>query len=648
VQNQKLETEENLGGKTMFKKIYVPVDNSDHSDASVNLAVAFGKKFGSELVGSHVYAAKMHDVRFKQMEYTLPEEYQDEVELEKQRRIHDTLITMGLQLISDSYLEVMKEKCLENDLAFEAKMPEGKHFIKLVEDIQGSDYELVIMGALGMGAVKDSLLGGVVERVVRRIQTDTLVVRTVGPIEEQPGNILVGIDGSPESFAGLKTAIQLGKAFDRQVEAVGVYDPYLHYVVFNSVVNVLTERASKTFRFKEQEQLHEEVIDTGLAKIYQSHLEVARTVAREDHNYELKITLLDGKAFEKILQYVRETQPWLLVLGRIGVHSEPDMDIGSNTENLLRLVSCNVLLSSQRYVPKVDVTAEETVTWTQEAIDRMAKAPPQVQGIARTAVHRFAIERGHSVITESVINQAMEAVMPGRSAERLTKVAKEIATQKVLESKAVKTYICGDCGYAARDQQPVKCPVCGVDSTHFNMIDKDALEKVALQEGGINEEETFDGVRLKWSDQAKKALRQVPRGYMRRNVKARIEKSARTQKIDTITNEFALNIIEANMDEAAAVREDAPELKAIAQSRQVTDTPQGEGIDSPLAWTSDAIERLHQVPAGFMRNITQSRIEQRAQETNLETIDLEFTARVIEDGRSLANEVLGSYYEQDE
>jgi predicted Zn-ribbon and HTH transcriptional regulator len=278
----------------------------------------------------------------------------------------------------------------------------------------------------------------------------------------------------------------------------------------------------------------------------------------------------------------------------------------------------------------------------------MAKAPPQVQGIARTAVHRFAIERGHSVITESVIEQAMETFMPGRSAERMTKVAKEIATQTVLDSNAIKTYICGDCGYAARDQQPVKCPVCGVDSTHFNMIDKDALEKVALQEGGINEEETFDGVRLKWSDQAKKALRQVPRGYMRRNVKARIEKSARTQKIDTITNEFALNIIEANMDEAAAVREDAPELKAIAQSRQVTDTPQGEGIDSPLAWTSDAIERLHQVPAGFMRNITQSRIEQRAQETNLETIDLEFTARVIEDGRSLANEVLGSYYEQDE
>ena len=630
----------------MFKKIYVPVDNSDHSDASIDLAVEFGVKFGSQLVGSHVYAAKMHDVRFKQMEYTLPEEYQDEVELEKQRRIHDTLITMGLQLISDSYIEVMKKKCEENDLSFEAKMPEGKHFIKLAEDIQAGDYDLVIMGALGMGAVKDSLLGSVCERVVRRTQTDTLVVRNIELIEEQTGNIVVGIDGSPESFAGLKTAIRIGKAFDRQVEAVAVYDPYLHYIVFNSVVNVLTERAAKTFRFKEQEQLHEEVIDTGLAKIYQSHLEVARTVAREDHNYELKITLLDGKAFEKVLQYVRKTKPWMLVLGRIGVHSDTDMDIGSNTENLLRLAPCNVLLSSQRYVPKIDVTAEETVVWTQESLDRIAKAPPQVQGIARTAVHRFAIERGHSVITESVIDQAMETFMPGRSAERMTKVAKKIAEQRIKESNAIKTYICGDCGYAAHDQQPVKCPVCGVAGDHFQMVDKDSLEKIALQEGGSNEEKTFDGVRLKWSSEAKKALRKVPRGYMRRNVKARIEKSARTKKIDTITNEFAMKIVSENMDEAAAVREDAPELKALAQSRESASNSSPQ-LESPFEWTEDALQRLNQVPAGFMRNITQSRIEQRAQEASVEGIDLELTARVIEDGRSLSNEVLGDYYQQD-
>ena len=629
-----------------MKKIYVPVDNSDYSDASIDLAVEFAKHFDSQLVGSHVYAAKMHDVRFKQMEYTLPEEYQDEVELEKQRRIHDTLITMGLQLISDSYLEVMKKKCEKFNIPFEPQMPEGKHYIKLVEDIQEGDYDLVIMGALGMGAVKDSLIGGVTERVVRRITTDTLVVRNLDPIEEQQGNILVGIDGSPESFSGLKTAIHLGQKFNKQVEAVGVYDPYLHYIVFNSVVNVLTERAARTFKFKEQEQLHEEVIDTGLAKIYQSHLEVARSIAKEEHDYNLKITLLDGKAYEKIIQYTRKTEPWLLVLGRIGVHSEQEMDIGSTAENLLRLAPCNVLLSSQRYFPQIDVKAEETLVWTQEAMDRMEKAPPLVRGIAKTAVHRFAIERGHSVITESVIEKAMEAIMPQRASEKLTRVAKEIAEQKVIELGDVQTYICGECGYAAHNQQPVICPVCSSPPERFQMVNKDSLDHIAVNEGGTEEEETFDGVRLQWSDQAKKALRTVPRGYMRRNVKARIEKSARSQKIHTITNDFATQIIDESMGEAAAVREDAPELRAMQTQTESQNTRDSNNFASTLQWTEEAIDRLNLVPEGFMRNITQTRIEQRANEAKITEITLDFAARVIEDGRSLANEVLGEYYQQ--
>jgi nucleotide-binding universal stress UspA family protein len=266
----------------MYKTICVPVDNSEHSNAAIDLAVALGKAFGSDLVGSHVYAARMHDYRFRQMEYTLPAEYQHEEELEKQRRIHDSLITMGLQLISDSYLEVMAQKARAEGLTCKNVMIDGKNYAELVRDIQESHYDLVVIGALGMGAVKTSSVGSVCERVVRRIQTDTLVVKTLLAPDALPdAAIVVGIDGSLQSYAGLQAAIALGKAFNRSVEAVGVYDPVLHYTVFHSLANVLTEKAAKVFKFKEQEQLHEEVIDTGLAKIYQSHLEVAREVARD-------------------------------------------------------------------------------------------------------------------------------------------------------------------------------------------------------------------------------------------------------------------------------------------------------------------------------------------------------------------------------
>ena len=140
----------------MFKKIYVPVDNSEYSNKAIEMALALATPWNATIVGSHVYAAKMHDYRFKQMEYTLPEEYKDENELERQRKIHDSLIAMGLQLISDSYLDVMGRQCEDAGLGFTRKMIDGKHYKVLIEDTLASDYDLVVMGALGMGAVKDS------------------------------------------------------------------------------------------------------------------------------------------------------------------------------------------------------------------------------------------------------------------------------------------------------------------------------------------------------------------------------------------------------------------------------------------------------------------------------------------------------------
>ncbi len=136
----------------MYKKIYVPVDNSAHSNRAIESAVRLGKVFEAELVGSHIYAARMHDYRFKQMEYSLPEEYLEENELERQRKIHDSLITMGLELISDSYLEAMRKTCEAEGLPFEARMIDGQHHVEIRRDLAQSDCDLLVLGALGLGS----------------------------------------------------------------------------------------------------------------------------------------------------------------------------------------------------------------------------------------------------------------------------------------------------------------------------------------------------------------------------------------------------------------------------------------------------------------------------------------------------------------
>ncbi len=615
----------------MYKNIYVPLDNSEHSNACVDIAVTLGKEMGATLIGSHAYAAKMHDYRFKQMEFTLPDEYLEEQELERQRKIHDSLITMGLQLISDSYIDVMEKRCETEQLPFERKMYDGRNFQVIVDDIKGSNYDLVIMGALGMGAVKDSVLGSVCERVIRRTQVDTLVVKQPMPLSEvEDGPIVVGIDGSPQSFAGLQTAIELGKQFNKTVEAVGVYDPFLHYVMFNGIVGVLSEKAAKVFKFKEQEALHEEIIDTGLAKIYQSHLEVARRVATEA-GVDVKITLLPGKAFEKMLHYVRERKPWMLVLGRIGVHSDDTMDIGSNAENLLRLVPCNVFLASRKFVPPIDVKAEESIVWTEEASTWIEeRVPPLVRGIARTAVHRYAFERGHSVITLGVIEDAVGEILPEGMMRSLGIAAEQIAIhqKKIAEGT---THICNNCGYAARDTQPEVCPVCKANGEQFSTLNQETLDALAPLEGGLEEETSFDGVKVRWTDEAKKLLRTVESGYERRRAKARMEKLARVQGGGMVTKAVALEI--------------TGEQKAIPATPEA-DT--GSQAAATMAWTTDAEQRLARVPAGFMRDMTRTRIEDLAREKGADEVTLALAEEAIGQARQLMQETIGAYMQNTE
>lgn len=637
----------------MYKSIYVPVDNSDYSNRAVTCALGLGKAYSAKLVGCHVYAAKLHDYRFRQMEYTLPEEYIDEVELERQRKIHDSLITMGLKLISDSYLDGMSKMCGESGVEFEPRMMDGKHHTEILKDLAGSGHDLVVIGALGIGRARDSVIGSVCERVARQSDRDVWVVKHVPePGEADRDTILVGVDGSPQSFGALMTAIDLAREFGKKVEAIAVYDPYLHYSVFNGIVNVLTEQAAKVFRFEEQNQLHEEIIDTGLAQIYQSHLEIGERMGSEA-GVEIKKTLLDGKPFQKILDHARKTKPWLIVMGRIGVHSPNDeTGLGSNAENVLRAAPCDVLLSTRLEVPRLDVRAEETVRWTPEAEERMTHVPEQVKGIARTGVLRLALEKGHSVITSAVIDEAMDRFMP-KSASAATKALAEAVALERAKSGPVS--MCRSCGVAATQSGAVKCTVCG--ATDFEVISQEMIEKIAAVEGGLEEETTYDGRKLRWSEDARKGLWTMKNAYQRRRVKARVEKRARMMKLDTITLVFAREVIEEETGTpleigsasapvssgGATARPGEARAGGSGEARLVARDDKKNPLISTFEWTADAAQRIMRVPAGFMRNKTQERVEELARERSATTIDLALVEDGIEIGKKMMAEMISTY-----
>ena len=61
-------------------------------------------------------------------------------------------------------------------------------------------------------------------------------------------------------------------------------------------------------------------VEDGVAetkRLLNAYNEVAEKMAREA-GVEIHKTLLDGKAFQKVLNHARNTEPWLLVVGRTG------------------------------------------------------------------------------------------------------------------------------------------------------------------------------------------------------------------------------------------------------------------------------------------------------------------------------------------
>ncbi|MDM8559334.1 universal stress protein [Candidatus Parabeggiatoa sp. HSG14] len=516
-----------------YQSILIATDSSDHSNRAISDTVSIAPLYNAKITGVHVYAAKLHDVRFRQMEGGLPEQFRQEQELERQRDVHDDLITRGLSIITDSYLDQIEKRCQQESIPFTRRSLEGKNYRELVKEANNNRYELLVLGARGVGAIAGSRLGTVCERVVRRTNIDTLVIKdpqhslTEGPI-------VVAVDGSSQSYGGLLTALSFASHWHVPVTVVAAFDPYYHYVAFNRIAGVLSEEASQVFKFKEQEKLHEEIIDSGLAKIYQGHLSIAESIAT-DYDMKVETVLLDGKPYDAIEKYCRKFNPSLLIIGKIGIHADPELDIGGNAENLLRNVDCAVLLSQRQYQPRLDVVADATTSWTVDAEKRMERVPSFVRNMARVAILRYAQEQGHTVITESIVEEATAQLMPGYARKAMGEIIAAHDAGKLKPSEDMQW----------SDEANALLMTIEEPSQRDNVSKR--AEKKARQEKSTQVEKqhiipflekTPTENNKHWQAAALARLMRVPEGFMRDKSREQIENYAREQDIAEITLEI--------------------------------------------------------------------------------------------------------------
>ena len=151
-------------------------------------------------------------------------------------------------------------------------------------------------------------------------------------------------------------------------------------------------------------------------------------------------------------------------------------------------------------------------------------------------------------------------------------------------------------------------------------------------------------MQVKWSAEARDALREVTDAYLRRRAKARVEKYARSRKIPVITCQLALPMIEETVGrEKLGAGWDTLLAKTKFEPVQAPPPSAGEGNGSGCVWTEDATARLNRVPAGFMRDMTREEIERVATAKGATTIDLALCEEGIGQARQTMNEVIAGY-----
>ena len=328
----------------MYEKIFLALDGSIYSDMAIDAGISIGNNNASTLIGCHVYGAKLHKVRFNEMEPGLPDQYQEEEKLDYLRSTHDDLIKNGMNLISDAYLAPLIKKAQEKGLNFEGFAPEGRNYVEILRLIKDLKPNLVILGGFGHGVVKNTL-GSLTQRILLHdSDTDILIIKKPFNFKYRP--VVVGIDGSENSYNALKRSVEIAKIFNTKVNTVAAYDPYFHTGVFRTIADVLPLEYQKKFNFVAQEKIHDEIIDKGLEKLYFEGLEKGELIA-QSMDMQISKKVLMGKVYSKILNYADLNNAGLIVLGRWGIHKESSSLIGSNAFNVAMLCESNILIVSK-------------------------------------------------------------------------------------------------------------------------------------------------------------------------------------------------------------------------------------------------------------------------------------------------------------
>ncbi len=137
-----------------FKKILVPLDGSANANRGLDRAIEIAKESGAEITGFYVF----HLPLVAGLKYT--------------KKMHDEAQEKAVKAIGPAMRRVQKAGA-----AFKYKTGGGHTGSEIVKHAEQGKYDMIVIGARGMGATKETFLGSTSNYVMHKTKIPVLVVK---------------------------------------------------------------------------------------------------------------------------------------------------------------------------------------------------------------------------------------------------------------------------------------------------------------------------------------------------------------------------------------------------------------------------------------------------------------------------------------
>jgi nucleotide-binding universal stress UspA family protein len=156
---------------SLFEKILVPLDGSEHSLKSLEIAIQVAKKFGGKISLIHVYSVAVMPLMMPEPTTLTPPMIPVMTPAEVSKSV-EVARSAGASILSDGEQKVKAE-----EVQVETLLKEGHTVQEIIRTAKEGKFDLIVIGGRGISKIRELLLGSVTDGVIHHAPCPVLVIK---------------------------------------------------------------------------------------------------------------------------------------------------------------------------------------------------------------------------------------------------------------------------------------------------------------------------------------------------------------------------------------------------------------------------------------------------------------------------------------